>query len=329
MALAVAIRPNIIFVALFFTSYFYFKTNKKKFTEFLIGGLIFVLFTIIVTFQFKFTELFISNVIFAPLEYSSKGNSIIVNTINLIKNSLLPLDKIFLYKLIFYFSSCCGFILSVFNIFKKKNNKLLFLIYIFVIALFSLIISGHAPSAYLLHINFFTSFFLVFLISFFKRVNLRFIHFITVLFLITNLYNPYKIFIKYNILEKKLYRGTTYKIYEYLNKNKNFLEDKKLYTYTHTPLHLIFNSYPISKYVHPPNIYKKNYLLNIDGTNKIKEADKIFFNKKLQFIIIDKDLKSFLGIAYKDNKKIENIDKSFELINQIDNSLIYKKINNF
>jgi hypothetical protein len=329
MALAVAIRPNIIFVALFCTFYFYFKSNRRKFIEYGTGALIFILFTIIVIFYFNFLDLFILNAIYAPLEYAKNGNNIIVNTINLIKNSLLPFDKIFFFKFIFYFVSGCGFILSILSISKKKNDKLLFLIFTFALALFSLIISGHAPSAYLLHINFFTSFFFYFLISSFKIKYLKSVYLVTFLFLITNLYSPYKLFINSNILNAKLYRGTTYEIYEYLSKSKNLLKDKKIYVYTHMPLHLIFNTYPVSKYVHSPNIYKKHYLLNIDGTNKTKEADKIFFDEKLEFVIIEKDLKSFLNLTYNDNEKIEKIISNFEFLKQINNSLVYQKTYKF
>ena len=215
--------------------------------------------------------------------------------------------------------------MSIYNILKKKNNNLLFLIYIFISTLFSLMISGHAPNAYLLHVNFFTSFFLILFFEFFNKINLKYVNIIIIIFSITILYVPYKLFFISNILNGKLYRGTTYEIYEYLYKNTNISQDKRLYTYSHTPLHLILNSYPISKYVHPPNIYKKIYLLKIDGTNKVIEVDKIFLNKKLEYIIIEKDLKSFLDMAYDDNKKIDEIDKNFEIVKQINNALIYKK----
>ena len=58
----------------------------------------------------------------------------------------------------------------------------------------------------------------------------------------------------------------------------------------------MLNNYPRSKYLHPPNIFKKEYILKNDGTNAVKEGNKFFIgSNSVDYIIIEEPLIIFLN----------------------------------
>ena len=139
------------------------------------------------------------------------------------------------------------------------------------------------------------------------------------------------------------YISTEKKILNKIN-TKNSKKQNTFYAYKYHILYLMFDTYPKSRYLHPPNIFKKEYILINDGTNSKIEADKFFDGSdSVDYIVIEQNLITFLNNFYnefeenkfdkskidikilKSESKIKKILEKYYLSEKIDDALIYKK----
>ena len=325
IALAVSIRSNLVLSSVFMLAFVFYTEEKKNFYNFFLGGFIFIIFTVFIAYFFNFFDLFISNAILDPINYTAKGNPTITNLINLIKNGILPFDKIFLLRLVFYSIGFLGFLRLLFTYHNNNKSSSILILGTFIFISISIIISGHAPSAYLIQISFFISFFFIYFLVSHYKLSLHYPIILILLISIIQLYEPYKNFFIYNIQKQKLYRGETVEIFNYINSQDKLTKDDFIYVYKHIPLHLMYNSLPISRYVHPPNIYKKKYLLKNNNTSTINEANNIFLKNSPKYIIVENTLNNFLKMAYASNQnKIDQITKKYLFKKKINKSYIYR-----
>lgn len=347
--MSVSIRPNLVFIPIIFFFIFLFQNYKTfkniKTLKFFFGVFIVFVINILPYLLQNKLNLFIDGAIITPALYSSVGgNDVLTNSINLFKNSMFPLNEpIFFFRLIFWIMSPIITFAIFLNFLKdRKNlNQKIFLIYLLAIII-PILFSGHAPEHYLYQILPF-ALLSIFFLKFSKfqdkfKIILKTYFFAFLIIVLINCFLSYK-----NLYLKKKYPNkyatTSEKIFEVINK---YDIEKSIYAYRYHVLFLLFDTYPKSRYIHPPNIFKKEYILLNDNTNAQKEADKYFYNDDpVNFIVVKDPLIYFLNNFYKefskddfqDKKlikkkfkkysKVKKISDNYEFLEKVDNINIY------
>lgn len=294
LSLTCLIRQNFLILHLFLAIYFLINLNKyeiRGLIYFFLGSCITWLIILIAIFYFQSYEgiKYFFEGIFSPILGSTSKGGYIPNFYALILSGLyihnfnfnnIENIKIFSLFNLYFFS----FLIFLKNFFKLiKHDQILF-IYIISISL-SIILTNSHHNHYLIQI---VPFLILLIMKDLEVTKLtQTIIKINLLFLIIVLMFDYKI----NFMNKdKITHKETKSLIFWIKKNLN--ENDNIYLYRGSSAYMFIKQKPLTKFMHPNNIFKENYLKYINKDKKYnsrKEWEKILSQKPKYLIFYETD----------------------------------------